>query len=217
MTVSSPHHSRLRRLPVPSCEPPYDDEIASRSPRSSHPGAGATQGTLALAFVLPSGLPATPRRLALASPDAVEQNDPDIGGPDSADDIAEDIADDADATFGPQATPRELLPEPRGWAARLVQALVEVLAGDRPTSQLVRWTNEDVYATVQRRVRRRADAAGRQGDAARAVVRSVHVSEPVDGVAEVCALVQRGVRATAVAVRLEGIDGRWQCTALEVG
>ncbi|MDP9397536.1 MAG: Rv3235 family protein, partial [Actinomycetota bacterium] len=192
MTVSSPPQARLRRLPVPSCEPPYDDEIGSRSPRSSHPGAGATQGTLALAFLLPSGLPATPRRLALASPDAVEQDDPDTGDPDYGDpDSADDSADDADATFGPQATPRELLPEPRGWAARLVQALVEVLAGDRPTSQLVRWTNEDVYATVQRRVRRRAGAAGRQGDAARAVVRSVHVSEPVDGVAEVCALVQR--------------------------
>jgi hypothetical protein len=33
----------------------------------------------------------------------------------------------------------------------------------------------------------------------------------------VCALVRRGARSTAVALRLEGRDGRWQCTALELG
>ena len=43
------------------------------------------------------------------------------------------------------------------------------------------------------------------------------MSEPVDGVAEVAALVRRGARSTAVALRLEGLDGRWQCTALELG
>ena len=56
-----------------------------------------------------------------------------------------------------------------------------------------------------------------RGAAARGVVRSIHVSEPVDGVAEVAALVRRGARSTAVALRLEGLDGRWQCTALELG
>jgi hypothetical protein len=43
------------------------------------------------------------------------------------------------------------------------------------------------------------------------------VSEPADGVAEVCALVRRGARSTAVALRMEGMDGRWQCTAIELG
>jgi hypothetical protein len=51
----------------------------------------------------------------------------------------------------------------------------------------------------------------------RGVVRSLHVSEPADGVAEVCALVRRGGRSTAVALRLEGMDGRWKCTAIELG
>jgi hypothetical protein len=49
------------------------------------------------------------------------------------------------------------------------------------------------------------------------VVRSVRVSEPTDGVAEVCAIVQQGPRCRAIALRLEGIDGRWQCTALQIG
>ena len=49
------------------------------------------------------------------------------------------------------------------------------------------------------------------------LVSSVRVCEPVDGVAEVSAVVRRGGRAHAVAARLEGIDGRWRCTALQIG
>ena len=194
MTATAP----LRRLPVPACEPPYDDEGADpRRPVPTGPPGDAVQGTLALAFVLPTGVPAvpdTPPDLRLVPPTPA----------------AEDLDE---AEFGPQPTPREDLPEPRRWAGRLVQAVVEVLAGDRPASQLVRWTTTEVYDQVVARVV--------PGPATtcptRGVVRSVHVTEPVDGVAEVAALVRRGARSTAVALRLEGMDGRWQCTALELG
>ena len=52
----------LRQLPAPACEPPYDDELDGRPDRRrTWSGAdGAVQGTLALAFVLPSGVPAVP-------------------------------------------------------------------------------------------------------------------------------------------------------------
>lgn len=194
MTATAP----LRRLPVPACEPPYDDEGADpRRPVPSGPPGDALQGTLALAFVLPTGVPAvpdTPPELRLVPPTPA----------------AEDLDE---AEFGPQPTPREDLPEPRRWAGRLVQAVVEVLAGDRPASQLVRWTTTEVYDQVVARV-----VPGLPTTCpARGVVRSVHVTEPVDGVAEVAALVRRGARSTAVALRLEGMDGRWQCTALELG
>ena len=49
------------------------------------------------------------------------------------------------------------------------------------------------------------------------IVTSVRVGEPVDGVAEVSAVARRAGKAHAVAARLEGIDGRWRCTALQVG
>jgi hypothetical protein len=49
------------------------------------------------------------------------------------------------------------------------------------------------------------------------VLGRVHVCEPVDGVAEVSAVAHRSGRAHAVAARLEGIDGRWRCTALQIG
>jgi hypothetical protein len=186
----------LRRLPVPASEPPYDDE---RTGQHGAAGVPAVQGTLALAFLLPSGVPSTPvappgLRLVPARPEADEE------------------ADAVD--FGPQPTATADLPEARGWAGRFAQALVEVIAGDRPLAQLVRWTTTGVYDEVSGLV---AGTGVARPDAARGVVRSVHVSEPTDGVAEICALVRRGARSTAVALRLEGLDGRWQCTALELG
>lgn len=190
--------SQPRRLPVPDREPPFDDE-GPRPAGGRLPGlpADAVQGTLALAFVLPTGVPATP-----AAPPDLRL----VAAPSAADDLDE-------ADFGPQPTARADLPEPRQWAGRFVQAIVEVLAGDRPAGQLVRWTTSSVYEDVSARV----VAAGYGATTARGVVRSVHVTEPADGVAEVAALVRRGMRSTAVALRLEGMDGRWQCTALELG
>jgi hypothetical protein len=151
------------------------------------------QGTLALAFLLPSGVPAEPLpppRLRLV--------------------VDRDERRPADPEFAAQPTGRAELPEPAPWAGRFAQAVVEALDGDRPASQLVRWTSCEVYQALTRRVLSPAGSA-------RAVVRSVHVTEPADGVAEVTALVRRGPRCTAVALRLEGLDGRWQCTALELG
>lgn len=185
--------SPLRRLPVPASEPPYDDEQAG-----SARAVTATQGTLALAFVLPTGLPAVP----VAPPDLRLVPRPD----------AQDVADTVE--FGPQPTGTADLPAARGWAARFAQALVEVLAGDRPVGQLVRWTSAAVYDELAGLV---AAPAVRPAGPPRGLVRSVHVSQPADGVAEVAALVRRGGRSTAIAVRLEGLDGRWQCTALELG
>jgi hypothetical protein len=99
-----------------------------------------------------------------------------------------------------------------------VQAIVEVTSGVRPVAQLVRWTTTDVYATIQRRIAHTELAQrGANGRRVGAIVRSIHIDEPADGVAEVCAVVQHGARCRAVALRLEGFDGRWQCTALQVG
>ena len=204
----------LRRLPLPAWDPPYDDEVGpSAALRTARSGGAAVQGTLALAFVLPSGVPAVPDlpeilTAPLAEPGPGHPGLRLVGVPD-----AEETLDEVE--FGPQPTPRSALPEPQHWAGRFVQAVVEVLAGDRPSGQLVRWTSTEVYDHVTCRVVP-GSPAGTTAPA-RAVVRSVHVTEPADGVAEVSALVRRGLRCTAVALRLEGMDGRWQCTALELG
>ncbi|MFP5347666.1 MAG: Rv3235 family protein [Actinomycetes bacterium] len=49
------------------------------------------------------------------------------------------------------------------------------------------------------------------------MVKKVRVCEPADGVVEGCGVVVQGDRVRAVAVRLEGMDGRWRATAVEVG
>lgn len=195
--------STLRRLPAPCSEPPYDDEGSELAPATRSAGS-PVQGTLALAFVLPSGLsavPETPRPLRLvASPTPT----------------ASPAAPTAAAERSPLSGPD--LPDPRWWASRLAQALVEVLAGDRPVAQLLRWTDEDVFSQLRRRARlaKPSDRTG-HGPNHRALVRSVHIGEPCTGVVEACAVVRSGIRSRALAFRLEDYDGRWRCTALEIG
>jgi Family of unknown function (DUF6459) len=116
--------------------------------------------------------------------------------------------------FDRQPTSRRRLPDPEPWAARLVQAALEMIAGRRPAAQLQEWTTPIVLAEL-------VLASGHRHWAlpggSPPTVRSVHVSEPADGVAEVAAVVQRGERYFAVAARLEGLDGRWRCVKICLG
>ncbi|MGC4944061.1 Rv3235 family protein [Kribbella sp. DT2] len=111
------------------------------------------------------------------------------------------------------------VPDVRDWAARLVQAIAETVGGDRPVSQLLRWTDTAVYVDVHRRVRLLGltTTAGKRAAKGRSAVRSVHVCQPDRGVAEVAAHLRTGGRSRAMALRLEIRRGRWVCTALELG
>ena len=114
---------------------------------------------------------------------------------------------------------RPVLPEARAWGGRLAQAVSEVLAGDRPVAQLVRFTDEDVFVELNRRVRMlglTTTATGR-GTKERCALRSVRVCRPNAQVAEVAAHVRHGGRSRAIALRMEIRRNRWVCTALEVG
>jgi hypothetical protein len=112
-------------------------------------------------------------------------------------------------------TNRDLLPDPRPWTARLAQAIAEVLAGARPANQLSRVATLDVLQLLERGSGRLGVRPGAPPQ--RPIVASVHISEPRDGVAEACAVVDTGLRKRALALRLEGINGQWRCTALHVG
>ncbi|TDX08501.1 Rv3235 family protein [Kribbella sp. VKM Ac-2566] len=117
----------------------------------------------------------------------------------------------------PGAAP--VLPEVRVWGARLAQAVSEVLAGDRPISQLVRFTDDVVFTELNRRVRMLGmnSTAGTRGSKEKSTVRSVRVFMPQPCIAEVAAHVRHGERSRAVAFRLEVRRNRWVCTALELG
>ena len=117
---------------------------------------------------------------------------------------------DADElSFDPVRTPRDELEDPLPRAAMLTRAVLEALTGVRPVSQLSRWLSPDVLALVQSTV------ASRTTRPFPTALRKVLVSEPEPGIAEVTALVNRGPRVEAIALRLEGLDGRWLVTALQ--
>jgi hypothetical protein len=120
-------------------------------------------------------------------------------------------ADDEDED-GPSRTPVSDLPPARPVAHALVQGLLEVLAGVRPVSQLQRGTTPELFAQLEQVVHGRPRAAGARP--VTGAVRSLHVQQRPEGVAEVCATVRRGPRMAAIALRLEGIGGRWCCTEL---
>jgi len=164
-------------------------------PTGSTTGRPPQQGALALDFPLPSGLPAVPRAPELTLV---------VGG-----------------TRPPAAAGRPGCPVPaaRDWAGRFVQAVVEVIAGDRPLQQLIRWTDERVYTDLSRRVRilGLTTSAAARHRTERSHVRSVHIYQPHPGAAEVAAHVRHGARSRAVAARLEADRGRWTCTALSLG
>jgi len=106
------------------------------------------------------------------------------------------------------------------WTHRFVQAAVEIVGGDRPVSQLVRWTTRDVYADLHRRALLVARAGGHQPGLARVQpvrprVQSVHACFISDAVVECGVHVRHGERSRAVAARFERSDQRWICTALD--
>jgi hypothetical protein len=115
--------------------------------------------------------------------------------------------------FGPTWSTRADLPDARAAGRRLVTTTLEALAGRRPLTQVRPLTSPGVFTALAHGTRPRWCADG----TAPLVVGPVHVCEPVDGVAEVSAVARRAGRAHAVAARLEGIDGRWRCTALQIG
>jgi hypothetical protein len=112
----------------------------------------------------------------------------------------------------PTRTAAVELPPAQPFAHALVQRLLEVLAGVRPLGQLQRDTTLEVYDALERVLTTRPRTGGPRPDGR--AVRSVHVQQRPEGIAEVSATVRRGGRYGAVALRLEGVNGAWRCTEL---
>lgn len=106
------------------------------------------------------------------------------------------------------------------WTHRFVQAAVEIVGGDRPVSQLVRWTAPEVYGDLHRRALLVARAGGHQPGLARVQpvrprVQSVRTCFISDAIVECGVHVRHGARSRAVAARFERRGQRWICTALD--
>ena len=111
------------------------------------------------------------------------------------------------------------------WACRYAQAAVEIVGGDRPVTQLLRWTSPEVYADLDRRACLVARAGGHRPGVGRVQpvrpkVRSVHSCFVSPVVVETSVHVRYGQRSRALAVRFEeradrNGPARWVCTALD--
>jgi hypothetical protein len=114
-----------------------------------------------------------------------------------------------------KATPLEPVrttPEATRTAVIVARALLEVLAGWRPASQLSRWTSYALQQDLERRAPRRPTGTPLQ-------LRRVRISEQTAGIAEVCALADDPVhqRVRVLALRLEDRQGTWILTRLQAG
>lgn len=109
--------------------------------------------------------------------------------------------------------------ELEAFAHRFARAVVEVVGGDRGPSQLLRWTSPSVYDALQRRASAlaRTTPGDRRIHRLRCQVRSVHLFCPSPEAAEISVHVRHGERSRAIAARIQLLDGRWCCTALEFG
>ncbi len=212
--ASPPRNRRTPYLaPVPSSEPPFDDErtvgqegsaaadrpVAARSlathttsTRHTSPRTGST-GAVA---ILPRGTAqSAEKRSGSAGPTTI-----------AASDVP---AWSSEADIGVRRTATEHLPPARRAASVLARALVEVLSSRRPVAQLRVHCAPDIYAGLLER-----PFAGHQ---ALPHLLNVRVCEPADGVAEVSAVFRRADRVRAIAFRIQGVDGRWRITALQLG
>ncbi|SNC71498.1 hypothetical protein SAMN05445756_1512 [Kytococcus aerolatus] len=120
----------------------------------------------------------------------------------------------SEVTFDRQPTPTADLPPATPWTAHLCRTLVEVMDGSRSAQQLTRWVTLDIL----HRLARRSTLARRHGTATGSTrVRSVRTCHVRDGIVEASAVVVVRGQVRAIALRLEGLDGRWMLTALEIG
>ncbi|GGS79321.1 hypothetical protein GCM10010156_42510 [Planobispora rosea] len=90
----------------------------------------------------------------------------------------------------------------------LGQAFAEILSGRRPPSTVSRQTTSQVQAELLR--------AGKVFDCPRPPMAGrLHLSQPRDGVVEMCVLVRCGERYRGLALRLERTGVQWLCTDFE--
>ncbi len=203
--------SSMRLLPVPMTEPPFDDERGTTAapggparPARTRIGHGASGGRHVGTGGPSSGrgsttlVDRTPRRLTVPNQlfgGSGRPAHPSAGPPPGV-------------GQRPIADGRRIAP-PRQAAVIVVRAIVEALGGVRPVSQLANLTTPRLQSDLERT----AAQFGRRP----AKVRSVRVSEPRPGVAEVSAVINRGTRVAALALRMESAGGRWRVTTLQVG
>ena len=111
------------------------------------------------------------------------------------------------------------LPDPVPLLRGLTQGALEAVAGVREPEQLARWLSEETFRKLLVRVNLSARArSARNSPVSRPhfEILSIHHSVPTPGIVEAALVVAGPGRARAVAIRLDGTDGRWRASSLSV-
>ena len=115
------------------------------------------------------------------------------------------FGEEYDPEFAPKPTSATDLPDINELTFQFIHSVVEIWAGRRTASQVQAMCHHLIFADLQRK-------AGQQKMIGR--VRKIKVTEPLDGICESTVTIRYGDRLRVVAIRFEGLDGRWLCTAL---
>lgn len=107
----------------------------------------------------------------------------------------------------PIPTSSSELPDIHLWTMSFVTNLLEIIAGRRTPAQLANRCHRVIFLRLTS-LAGTADEIGR--------IRKIHQEAPLDGICESVVTVRFGERVRALAIRAEGIDGRWLCTALRL-
>ena len=115
------------------------------------------------------------------------------------------FGEDFDPEFAPEPTSAEDLPDITELMSQFMHNVLEIWAGRRSASQVQAMCHHLIFADIQR-------TAGQQKVLGR--IRKFRVTQPLDGICESAITVRYGDRLRVVAIRFEGLDQRWLCTAL---
>lgn len=119
--------------------------------------------------------------------------------------VASTFGEEYDAGFAPEPTSATDLPDIHELTFQFIHNVLEIWAGRRSASQVQAMCHHLIFADLQRK-------AGQQKLVGR--IRKIRVTEPLDGISESTVTVRYGDRLRVVAIRFEGLDQRWLCTAL---
>jgi len=117
------------------------------------------------------------------------------------------FGEDLESDEMPIPTSASELPDLHAWTMKFAVSVVEIWAGRRQPAQLIRSCHRVIYMELLRKT-------GSQNEIGK--IRSIHQSEPLDGICESTITVRYGKRLRAMVIRLEGVDGHWLCTALRL-
>lgn len=126
---------------------------------------------------------------------------------------------ETDEFYGSQKGKVSDLGDPKPVLTFLAQAVIETLAGVRDIDQSARWLSDSVYQQLrQRSLASKRSRLDKNQPAMRPnlVIGKISTFSPREGVVEGVVIVHNRDRARAVAIRLEGYNGRWRAKSVAV-